>query len=90
MSGRPHFGPVHPDSWTSSSFRALQVQRVRFVYLFYVPWFGFAFQGVFLVRSLTFFLFALLFFLTSVAYLALENRQQEFRLPTRYVFASQR
>ena len=68
---------------TSSSFRAYKVSEFVYIYLFYVPCLCSLFQGVFLVRLLTFFLFvALLFLLASVAYLALDSLQQRFRLPT--------
>ena len=67
---------------TSSSFRALQGQRVR-LYLSILRslvWFPF-FKGFVLVRLRAFVLFvALLFLLASVGYLALNSRQQEFRL----------
>ena len=53
-----------------------------FIYFTFLVLFS-LFQGVFLVRLLTFFLFvALLFLLASVAYLALDSWQLEFRLPT--------
>ena len=58
---------------TSSSFRALQSQRVR-SYLSILRSLFSPFQGVFLVRLLTFFPFvALLFLLASVAYLGLDS-----------------
>ena len=68
---------------TSSSFRALQGQRVRLYLSIYFAFLGLVslFQGLFLVRLLAFVLFvALLFLLASVGYLALDCRQQEFRL----------
>ena len=58
---------------TSSSFRALQGQRVR-SYLSILRSLFSPFQGVSLVRLLTFFSFvALLFLLASVAYFALDS-----------------
>ena len=59
---------------TSSSFRALQGQRVRLYLSILRPCFVFAFSRGVLVRLLTFVLFvALLFLLASVAYLALDS-----------------
>ena len=58
---------------TSSSFRALQGQRVRLYFSILRSLFS-LFQGVFLVRLLTFVLLvALLLLLASVAYLALDS-----------------
>ena len=60
---------------TSSSFRALQGQRLCLYLSILRFWVLLSlFQGVFLVRLLTFSLFvALLFLLASVAYLALDS-----------------
>ena len=65
---------------TSSSFRALQGQRVRFIYLFILHTLVSLSRGV--PCSFTHTNFVSLRFTLSVVYLALDSRQQEFCLPT--------